>query len=115
MLTGYFKGIVTQVDSTNKKVSVKILESVTNAGVSTQVSYQPNGVYKFGNTAVAIHTTGQSSSYTTGTPNANVDWFDSQTITLPTQQLIGIILQTDLVHHLMQNAQVLDLMKFMLL
>ena len=82
LLTGYFKGIVTEVDSTNKKVSVKILESVTNAGVSTEVGYQPNGIYKFGNTAVAIHTTGQSSSYTTGTPTANVDWFDQQTISL---------------------------------
>ena len=82
LLTGYFKGIVTEVDSTNKKVSVKILQSVTNAGVATNVGYQPNGIYKFGNTAVAIHTTGQSSSYTTGTPTANVDWFDSQSITL---------------------------------
>jgi len=82
LLTGYFKGIVTEVDSTNKKVSVKILESVTNAGVSTEVGYQPNGIYKFGNTAVAIHTNGQSSSYTTGTPTANTDWFDSQSIQL---------------------------------
>ncbi len=82
LLTGYFKGIVTEVDTTNKKVSVKILESVTNAGVSTEVDYQANGIYKFGNTAVAIHTNGQSSSYTTGTPTANTDWFDSQTIQL---------------------------------
>ena len=82
LLTGYFKGIVTQVDSTNKKVSVKILESLTNAGVSTDVTYQPNGIYKFGNTAVAIHTTGQSSSYTTGTPTSSVDWFDQQSIQL---------------------------------
>jgi len=80
LLTGYFKGIVTQVDGT--KVSVKILESLTNAGVSTDVTYQPNGIYKFGNTAVAIHTTGQSSSYTTGTPTSSTDWFDSQTIQL---------------------------------
>ena len=26
--------------------------------------------------SVAIHTTGQSSSYVTGTPTANSDWFD---------------------------------------
>ena len=80
LLTGYFKGIVTQIDGT--KVSVKILESLTNAGVSTDVTYQPNGIYKFGNTAVAIHTTGQSSSYTTGTPSSSVDWFDQQSIQL---------------------------------
>ena len=82
LLTGYFKGIVTEIDTNSKKVSVKILESVTNAGVSTAVTYQPNGIYKFGNTAVAIHTTGQSSSYTTGTPSASVDWFDQQSIQL---------------------------------
>jgi hypothetical protein len=82
LLTGYFKGIVTQIDTNLKQVSVKILESVTNAGVSTSVNYQPNGIYKFGNTAVAIHTSGQSSSYTTGTPSASVDWFDQQTIQL---------------------------------
>ena len=46
------------------------------------VTYQPNGIYKFGNTAVAIHTTGQSSSYATATPTSNVDWFDQQTIQL---------------------------------
>ena len=39
LLTGYFKG-VTQVDTNLKQVSVKILESVTDAGVSTSVSYQ---------------------------------------------------------------------------
>ena len=60
LLTGYFKGIVTQVDTNLKQISVKILESVTDAGVSTSVSYQPNGIYKFGNTAIGVHTTGIS-------------------------------------------------------
>ena len=82
LLTGYFKGIVTEVDSTNKKVSVKLLESVTNAGVSTEATYQPNGIYKFGNTSLGIHTTGQSTKYVSATPTANVDWFDQQTIQL---------------------------------
>ena len=61
-LDGHYKGIVTEVDATNKKVSVKVLSHVSAAGVSTNVDYQPNGIYKFGNTAVAIHTTGQSAS-----------------------------------------------------
>ena len=82
LLTGYFKGIVTEVDSTNKKISVKILQSVTNAGVATNVSYQPNGIYKFGNTAIGVHTTGISTGYSYTSPTANVDWFDSQSITL---------------------------------
>ena len=82
LLTGYFKGIVTEVDSTNKKISVKILQSVTNAGVATNVSYQPNGIYKFGNTAIGVHTTGISTGYSYTSPTANVDWFDSQSISL---------------------------------
>ena len=83
LLTGFFKGIVTEVDSANNKVSVKVLEQVNSSGVSTEVSYQPNGLYKFGNTAVAIHTTGVGAAYTTGNvPTGNVDWFDSQTIQL---------------------------------
>ena len=82
MLTGYFKGIVTQVDTNLKQISVKILESVTDAGVSTSVSYQPNGIYKFGNTAIGVHTTGISTGYSYTSPTANVDWYDSQTIQL---------------------------------
>jgi len=85
LLTGYFKGIVTEVDTTNKKVSVKILESVDTstgaAGVSTEVSYQPNGIYKFSNTAVTVH---NNSGIITGTgsPSGNADWFDQQSIQL---------------------------------
>tara|TARA_Y100000813_G_scaffold69711_1_gene49435 strand:+ start:204 stop:1481 length:1278 start_codon:yes stop_codon:yes gene_type:complete len=82
LLTGYFKGIVTQVDTNLKQISVKILESVTDAGVSTSVSYQPNGIYKFGNTAIGVHTTGISTGYSYTSPTANVDWYDSQTIQL---------------------------------
>ena len=84
-MTGYFKGIVTQVDTTNKKVSVKILESVDTsgsaAGVSTEVSYQPNGIYKFGNTALTVH---NNSGIITGSgsPTGNADWFDQQAIQL---------------------------------
>ena len=81
LLSGYFKGIITEVDTTLKKASVKILESVTEAGVSTDVTYQPNGIYKFGNTVATIH---NNSGVATGTgsPTSNVDWFDSQAIQL---------------------------------
>ena len=81
LLSGHFKGIVTAVDTTNKKLSVKILESVTSAGVATDVTYQPNGIYKFGNTAATVHTNAGVATGT-GTPSANVDWFDSQSIAL---------------------------------
>ena len=81
LLSGYFKGIITEVDTTLKKVSVKILESVTEAGVSTSVDYQPNGIYQFGNTVATVH---NNSGVATGTgsPSSNVDWFDSQAIQL---------------------------------
>ena len=52
------------------------------AGVSTAKDYQPGGIYNFNNGSVAIHTTGQSSSYATATPTLNVDWFDQQSIQL---------------------------------
>ena len=81
-LDGYYKGVVTEVDATNKKVSVKVLSHTSAAGVSTNVDYQPNGIYKFGNTAVAIHTTGQSASYASASPTANSDWFNQQSISL---------------------------------
>jgi len=81
-LDGHFKGIVTGVDATAKTVEVKFLNHVTAAGVSTVVDYQPNGIYKFAAGSVAIHTSGQSSSYLQITATNNEDWFDQQTITL---------------------------------
>ena len=81
LLTGYFKGIVTEVDTTLKKASVKILESVTEAGVSTSVDYQPNGIYKFGNTVATIHNNAGVATGT-GSPTGNSDWFDQQFIQL---------------------------------
>ena len=81
LLTGYFKGIVTEVDTTLKKASVKILESVTEAGVSTSVDYQPNGIYKFGNTVATIHNNAGVATGT-GSPTGNSDWFDQQAIQL---------------------------------
>ena len=81
LLTGYFKGIVTEVDTTLKKASVKILESVTEAGVSTSVDYQPNGIYKFGNTVATVHNNAGVATGT-GSPTGNSDWFDQQAIQL---------------------------------
>lgn len=47
VLDGYFKGIVTEIDSTKNTVSVKLLSHVSAAGTLTDVDYQPKGVYKF--------------------------------------------------------------------
>ena len=81
-LDGFFKGIVTGVDATAKTIDVKFLSHTSAAGVSTAKDYQPGGIYNFNNGSVAIHTTGQSSSYATATPTLNVDWFDQQSIQL---------------------------------
>ncbi len=81
-LDGHYKGIVTGVDATAKTINVKFLNHVSAAGVSTNVDYQPGGIYKFTNGTVAIHTSGQAASYTTGTASNNQDWFDQQTIQL---------------------------------
>ena len=81
-LDGYYKGIVTGVDATAKTVDVKFLSHTSAAGVSTNVDYQPGGIYKFANGTVAIHTAGQSASYATATPSNNQDWFDQQSISL---------------------------------
>ena len=81
-LDGFFKGIVTGVDATAKTIDVKFLSHTSAAGVSTAKDYQPGGIYNFNNSSVAIHTTGQSSSYATATPTLNVDWFDQQSIQL---------------------------------
>jgi hypothetical protein len=60
ILTGYFKGIITDLDSTNNKVSVKLLSHVSTAGTTTNVDYQPKGVYKFSadNTTIQFVGTG---------------------------------------------------------
>ena len=81
-LDGFFKGIVTGVDATAKTIDVKFLSHTSAAGVSTAKDYQPGGIYNFNNGSVAIHTTGQSSSYAIATPTLNVDWFDQQSIQL---------------------------------
>jgi hypothetical protein len=77
VLTGYFKGIVTNVDTTNLKVDVKLLSHVSVAGTETDIDYTPNGVYKFNgsNTTIGIGST-------TRTVASAPDWFDQQTITL---------------------------------
>ena len=66
-----------------KKASVKILESVTEVQVFQQtVDYQPNGIYKFGNTAATIHNNAGGIATGTGSPTGNSDWFDQQAIQL---------------------------------
>ena len=47
LLDGYFKGIVTVVDSTTNAVSVKFISHVSAAGTETPTDYTAKGTYKF--------------------------------------------------------------------
>lgn len=58
LLTGYFKGIITDLDSANNKISVKLLSHVSTAGTETNVDYQPKGVYKFSDNNATIQVVG---------------------------------------------------------
>ena len=75
-LDGYFKGIITEVD-TNNKVHVKVLTHIAADGTATDVDYTPNGVYKFG-TSEEITVQGVGAT----TVSASGDWFDEQEFTL---------------------------------
>tara|TARA_R100001594_G_scaffold109895_1_gene144633 strand:- start:886 stop:3033 length:2148 start_codon:yes stop_codon:yes gene_type:complete len=79
LLTGYFKGIITEVGTGT--LGVKFLSHVTADGATeTEKDYEAAGIYKFGNVESTIYT---NSGIATATPTAssNADWFDSQTIT----------------------------------
>jgi hypothetical protein len=80
-LDGYLKGIVTEVGSGT--VSTKLVSHVSAAGTETAVDYQQSGVYALAQTGnVAIHTTGQASSFATRAYTGELDWFEQQSITL---------------------------------
>ncbi len=86
VLNGYLKGVITEVGASS--LSVKITTHVSAAGTATAVDYQPTGVYALSATGnVAIHTTGQSSSFATRAYTGRQDWFEQQTITLTSGSL----------------------------
>jgi len=81
VLDGYLKGVITGIGVS--LVNVKVVSHVSAAGTETPVDYQPLGVYNFAdNSTVAIHTTGQSVSFTSVTYLNESDWFDNQKVTL---------------------------------
>ena len=81
VLTGYFKGIITEVGV--GKISTKILNHVSTAGTVTTVDYQPSGVYTFGTTGGNLTVRNSSSTgIATNAVSSAIDWFDQQSITL---------------------------------
>ena len=87
VLTGYFKGLITKVNTGN--VEAKFISHVSAAGTETAKDY--NSIYKFSkDVAVAIHTNGQSSSYGTTSVTGVADWFDAQQLEISTATVGGI-------------------------
>ena len=67
VLDGYFKGIVTELDSTNKKIGVKVLSHVSAAGDETAVDYTPSGIYKFSDASIEFPNAGGGTTSITAT------------------------------------------------
>ena len=80
VLTGYFKGIITEVGV--GKISTKILNHVSTAGTVTTIDYQPSGVYTFGTTGDLTVSNSSSTGIATNAVSSAIDWFDQQSITL---------------------------------
>ena len=84
-LTGFFKGIITQVDSTNDEIAVKFVSHVSTAGTETAVDYQESGAYQFAydssNATIGIVTTTSTGGILTAFSGSR-DWFGEQTLTL---------------------------------
>lgn len=89
VLDGYLKGIVTEVDGTN--VYVKVLSHVSSGNTETVVDYQQSGIYAFSGTAgnIAIHSSGQSTSFGSTSLSGEIDWFDQQTVKISTSTVGG--------------------------
>jgi hypothetical protein len=77
-LSGYLKGIITQVNSGS--VSVKVLSQVSTQNVETNIDYQPYGTYAFNTTSPLVVYNNSSIGIATTTPTSSVDWYDQQTI-----------------------------------
>ena len=81
IIDGYLKGVVTEIGS--GQIGTKIVSRVSAAGTSTDVDYQPTGVYAISNSGnVAIHTAGYSTPFATRSFTGQRDWFGQQYITL---------------------------------
>ena len=67
VLTGFFKGIITGINTTTRKVDVKVLSRVSTAGTETTIDYTPKSIYKFASDAISFVGTGAGSTSVSGT------------------------------------------------
>ena len=82
IIGGYLQGVITEVG--NEQISTKLVGVVTATdGSIVDVDYQMNGIYALPQTGnIAIHTSGQSTSFATTSYTGELDWFEQQKITL---------------------------------
>ena len=84
-LTGFFKGIITQVDSAKDEISVKFISHISVANTETNQDYQQSGTFQFkydsNNTTIGIVTTTSTGGILTAFTGSR-DWFDEQQLTL---------------------------------
>jgi len=80
LLDGYYKGIITEVDTTT--IGVKFVSHVSAAGIETSKDYQPNGVYQFNTGVISYEVPANTGGGSTTLVSGKSDWFDQQKITL---------------------------------
>jgi hypothetical protein len=87
VLDGYLKGIITGINTTTNKISVKVLSHVSAANTETNVEYQESGVWSFeANVGVTIIAKNSETLTSIGatTPTLKEDWFEQQSIGIST-------------------------------
>tara|TARA_B100000963_G_scaffold311941_1_gene289112 strand:+ start:1829 stop:4054 length:2226 start_codon:yes stop_codon:yes gene_type:complete len=88
LLDGFFKGIVTDVDSVNDEISVKFLSHVSSAGTETAQDF--NNIYKFkAGVNIGIVSTTQTTPYAFTTVTSALTWFDEQEYEVTTATVGG--------------------------
>jgi len=88
VLTGYLKGIITEIGAGT--LGVKVLSHVSSTGTEATVDYQPGGVYAFGTTGGVMIANNSGVGVATGvTVSSQTDWFNQQTIGLTTNTSVN--------------------------
>jgi len=84
VLDGYFKGIITGINTETFTIDVKFLSHVSAGGTETERDYEASGNYKFSaptSNDWKFWDNAGNNNVTVGGAAAVSDWFDSQTIT----------------------------------
>lgn len=82
LLNGYVKGIVTEV-LTNNQVSVKLLSYIPENGSEQSVNYEVGSPYNFSTGSLNVYDN-SGNLIRSGSVSSQLDWYDSQTITVST-------------------------------